>query len=78
MHILQTAYKTVRKWLTENRLSIDIKKCELIHFTRQKKDLNNLPSISIPNETGENTITIPPSPHIKMHNSQKRKRTRNG
>jgi retron-type reverse transcriptase len=37
-HILQAAYKTVRNWLTKNGLSIDIKKCKLIHFTRRKKD----------------------------------------
>jgi hypothetical protein len=63
--ILQAAYKTVRNWLTKNGLSIDTKKCELIHFTRRKKDQNNLPSISIPNESEDNTITITPSPHIK-------------
>jgi hypothetical protein len=65
IYILQAAYKAVRKRLTENGLSVDIKKCELIHFTKQKQDLNNLPSISIPSETAENMITIPPSPHIK-------------
>jgi hypothetical protein len=63
--ILQAAYKTVRNWLTKNGLSIDTKKCELIHFTRHKKDQNNLPSISIPNESEDNTIMIAPSPHIK-------------
>jgi hypothetical protein len=36
--LFTTAYKTVRNWLTKNGLSIDIKKCELIHFTRWKKD----------------------------------------
>jgi hypothetical protein len=63
--ILQAAYKTVRNWLTKDGLSIDTKKCELIHFTRRKKDQNALPSISIPNETKDNTTTIAPSPHIK-------------
>jgi hypothetical protein len=45
----------------ENGLSIDVNKCELIHFTRQRKDLNNLPLISIPNETGENMKTNNPT-----------------
>jgi hypothetical protein len=64
-HILQAAYKTVRNWLTKNDLSIDTKKCELIHFTRWKKDQNILPLISIPNETEDNTTMIELSPHIK-------------
>jgi hypothetical protein len=63
--ILQAAYKTVRNWLTKNGHSIDTKKCELIYFTRRKKDQNNLPSIFIPNESEDNIITITPSPHIK-------------
>jgi hypothetical protein len=46
-------------------LSIDTNKCELIHFTRHKRDRNEKLSIKIPNTQGTNTTTIAPAPHIK-------------
>jgi hypothetical protein len=60
--ILQAAYHTLKNQLGK---SLDVKKCELIHFTKRKKDTNNLPSITIPNNSGDDTTTIPPSTHIK-------------
>jgi hypothetical protein len=63
--ILQAAYKAVSNQLAKSGLSINIKKCELIHFTRCKSDTNDLPPIKISNTQGMNTTTIQPSPHIK-------------
>jgi hypothetical protein len=63
--ILQAAYKAVSKKLAKSGLAIDTKKCELIHFTRRKRDANETPSISITNTQETNTTIIPPSPHIK-------------
>jgi hypothetical protein len=65
VQILQAAYKTVNKQLANSGLSIDTNKCELIHFTRRKRDRNEKPSIKIPNTQGTNTTTIAPAPHIK-------------
>jgi hypothetical protein len=65
IQILQVAYKAVSKQLTKSKLSIDTKKCKLIHFTRHKRDTNEEPSIKIPNTQGTNTTMILPSPHIK-------------
>jgi hypothetical protein len=42
--ILQAAYKSVSNQLTKSRLSIDVKKCEVIYFTRCKCDANDPPS----------------------------------
>jgi hypothetical protein len=63
--ILQVAYKAISKQLAKSGLSIDTNKCELIHFTRRKRDTNVEPSIKIPNPQETNTTTILPSPHIK-------------
>jgi hypothetical protein len=63
--ILQAAYKTISKQLAKTGLAIDTNKCELIHFTRRKRDINENPSINIPNTQGTNTTNILPSPHIK-------------
>jgi hypothetical protein len=65
VQILQAAYKTISKQLANSGLSIDTKKCELIHFTRHKRDRNEKPSIKIPNTQGTNTTMIAPAPHIK-------------
>jgi hypothetical protein len=62
IQILQVAYKAISKQLKRSGLSINTKKCELIHFTRHKYDTNEEPSIIIPNTQG---TTILPSPHIK-------------
>jgi hypothetical protein len=43
-HILQAAYYTIKNQLAKAGLSLDVKKCELIHFTKRKKDTDNLPS----------------------------------
>jgi hypothetical protein len=63
--ILQVAYKAVSKQLAKSGLSIDTNKCELIHFTRRKRDTNAEPSIKIPNPQEMNMTTIIPSPYIK-------------
>jgi hypothetical protein len=65
IQILQVAYKAISKQLAKSGLSIDIKKCELIHFTKRKHNTNGELSIIIPNTQGTNTTTILPSPHIK-------------
>jgi hypothetical protein len=63
--ILQAAYYTIKNQLAKAGLSLDVKKCELIHFTKLKKDTDNLPSITIPNNSGDDTTTITPSTHVK-------------
>jgi hypothetical protein len=63
--ILQVAYKAISKQLAKSGLSIDTNKCELIHFTRRKRNTNIEPSIKIPNPQETNMTTILPSPHIK-------------
>jgi hypothetical protein len=65
IQILQVAYKAVSKQLAKSGLSIDTKKCELIHFTRCKCNTNEELSIKIPNTQGMNTTMILPSPHIR-------------
>jgi hypothetical protein len=65
MHILQAAYHVIKNQLALAGLSLDIKKCKLIHFSRCKKGTDNPPSITIPNNTDDDATTIPPSTHIK-------------
>jgi hypothetical protein len=59
--ILQVAYKAISKQLAKSGLSINTKKCELIHFTRRKRDTNEEPSIKIPNtqETTQPRFYLP-------------------
>jgi hypothetical protein len=63
--ILQAAYKAISNQLAKSGLSINTKKCELIHFTRCKRDINDLPPIEISNTQETNTTTIQPLLHIK-------------
>jgi hypothetical protein len=63
--ILQAVYKSISNQLTKSELSINVKKYELIYFTRHKCDANDRPSITITNTQEVGTTMIHYSPHIK-------------